>query len=69
MNSRMSTKQTKAQPDKKTAENVINISAMKRSLWNDFSPHFQLGRPRYSEEVAWAVHAKVYMTDFFLFAR
>ena len=32
MNSRMSTKQTKAQRDEKTAENVIIISAIKRNL-------------------------------------
>ena len=31
-NSKMSTKQTKAQPNKKAAENVENICAMKRLL-------------------------------------
>ena len=40
MNNQTSTKQTKAQPNKKTAESAENISAMKRNqnIYNDVPP-------------------------------
>ena len=55
MNNQTSTKETKTQPNEKTAESIENISAMKKNQnmkWR--SRHFVLGS---LEKVASAVHA------------
>ena len=62
MNNQTSTIQTKAQPNKTTADSLENISAMKRLLkmkthemtFRQISRHFVTCS---FEKVAWAVHA------------